>query len=181
MEKKKKTTAARIGCLLSVSASSSFGTDPVNALSQTRETSPSRCPQARRNIGCTVVAAVLVTHSRLTLWDLLDCSPPGSSVQGILQARILEWVAIPFSRGSSQSRNWTCVSCTAGKFFSPSEPPGKPQWLHDPLFCFHPEGGARASSMPCYIRKGHKQVQQTCIFLSLLLEFLLDCTVVWVP
>ena len=41
----------------------------------------------------------------------MDCSPPGSSVSGILQARILEWVVIPFSRGSSQPRDWTWVSC----------------------------------------------------------------------
>ena len=40
-----------------------------------------------------------VTQSCLTLWDPVDCSPPGSSVHGILQARILEWVAISFSRG----------------------------------------------------------------------------------
>ena len=44
--------------------------------------------------------------------DLIDCSPPGSSVHGILQARILEWVAISFPRGSSQPRNQTRVSCT---------------------------------------------------------------------
>ena len=43
----------------------------------------------------------LVTKLCLTLCDPMDCSPPGSSVHGILQARILEWVAIPFSRGSS--------------------------------------------------------------------------------
>ena len=42
----------------------------------------------------------------------MDCSLPGSSVYGILQARILEWVAIPFSRGSSWPRDWTWVSCT---------------------------------------------------------------------
>ena len=46
----------------------------------------------------------------LTLCDPMDCSPPGSSVHGITQVRILEWIAISFSRGSSQSRNWTCVS-----------------------------------------------------------------------
>ena len=44
---------------------------------------------------------VLVPQLCLTLCDLMDCSPPGSSVHEILQARILEWVAIPFSRGSS--------------------------------------------------------------------------------
>ena len=46
-----------------------------------------------------------------TLCNFLDCSPLGSSVHGILQARILEWVAIPFSRGSSRPRAWTRVSC----------------------------------------------------------------------
>ena len=55
----------------------------------------------------------------------MDCSPPGSSVHGILQARILEWVAIPLSRGSSQPKDQTCVSCTVGGFFT-SEPLGKP-------------------------------------------------------
>ena len=52
-----------------------------------------------------------------TLCDPVDCSPPVSSVHGILQARLLEWVAISFSRGSSQPRNQTQVSCTAGRFF----------------------------------------------------------------
>ena len=47
---------------------------------------------------------VLVTQSCPTLCDPMDCSPPGSSVHGILQARILEWVAMAFSRGSSRSR-----------------------------------------------------------------------------
>ena len=51
---------------------------------------------------------VKVTQSCLTLCDPMDCSPPGSSVHGILQARILEWVAaIPFSKKSSQPRDWT--------------------------------------------------------------------------
>ena len=49
--------------------------------------------------------------------DPMDCSLPGSSVHRILQAR-MEWVAISFSRGSSQPRNWTCVSCIAGRFFT---------------------------------------------------------------
>ena len=58
---------------------------------------------------CSVCAKSL--QSCLTLCDPMDCSPPGSSVPGILQARILEWVATPFSRGSSQPRNLTHVSC----------------------------------------------------------------------
>ena len=50
--------------------------------------------------------------------DPMDCSPPGSSVQGVSQARILEWGAISFSRGSSQPRDQTWVSCIAGRFFT---------------------------------------------------------------
>ena len=54
----------------------------------------------------------------LILCDPIECSPPGSSVHGILQATILEWVAIPFSRGFSWPRDWTQVSCIAGRFFT---------------------------------------------------------------
>ena len=50
--------------------------------------------------------------------DPMDCSLPGFSVHGILQARILGWVAISFSRGSSWPRDWTLVSCIAGRFFT---------------------------------------------------------------
>ena len=52
-----------------------------------------------------IVAVVLVPQSYLTLYNPMDCSPQGSSVHGTLQARILEWVAIHFSRGSSPPRN----------------------------------------------------------------------------
>ena len=48
----------------------------------------------------------------------MDNSLPGSSIHGILQVRILEWVAIPFSRGSSWPRDWTRVSYIAGRFFT---------------------------------------------------------------
>ena len=67
---------------------------------------------------------VLVTQLCLILCDPRDCSLLGSSVHGILQARILERVAIPFSRGSSQPRDQTQVSCTADSLAS--EPPRKP-------------------------------------------------------
>ena len=53
-----------------------------------------------------------------TLCDPMDCSLPGSTVLGILQARILKWVVIPFSRGSSQPRDQTWVTCVAGRFFT---------------------------------------------------------------
>ena len=61
---------------------------------------------------------VLVAQSYLTLFDPMDCSLPGSSVHGICQARILECVAIPFSRGSSWPWNQTQVSYLAGRFFT---------------------------------------------------------------
>ena len=59
-----------------------------------------------------------VIQSCPTLCNPVDCKPPGPSVFGILQARILEWVAILVSRGSSWSRDWTQVSCIAGGFFT---------------------------------------------------------------
>ena len=60
---------------------------------------------------------MLVVQSCLTLCDPMDCSPPGFSVRGILQARILEWAAISFSRGSSQPRDQTWVSCIEDRCF----------------------------------------------------------------
>ena len=59
-----------------------------------------------------------VTQSCLTLCNLMDCSLPGSSVHGIFQARVLEWMAISFSRRSSRPRDWTRVSCKAGRCFT---------------------------------------------------------------
>ena len=72
----------------------------------------------------------MYVHAKLlqlcpTLWDPTDCSPSGSSVHGISQARILEWVTISFSRGYSGPRNRTHVFCIAGGFFT-AEPSGKP-------------------------------------------------------
>ena len=74
----------------------------------------------------TVRACVL---SHIWLCDRMDCSPPGSSVHGILQARILEWVAVSSSRGSSQPRAWSsisCVSCIRRQILFTTEPPEKP-------------------------------------------------------
>ena len=61
---------------------------------------------------------VKVAQSGPTLCDPMDCSLPGSSVHGILQKGILEWVAIPFSRGSSQPRDGTEVWHITGRFFT---------------------------------------------------------------
>ena len=75
------------------------------------------------NYLCFIIAPVplaecySLSHVRLFVTPM-DCSLPSSSVHGILQARILEWVAIPFSRGSSQPSDQTQVSCTAGRFFT---------------------------------------------------------------
>ena len=59
-----------------------------------------------------------VAQSYPTLWDSMDCSLPGSYLHGILQAGILEWIASSFSRGSSQPRDRTQVSCNAGRRFN---------------------------------------------------------------
>ena len=68
----------------------------------------------------THTCAVLCLVAQLcpTLCDPMDCNLSGSSVHGIFQARILEWVAMPSSRGSSQFRNQTGVSSFAGGFFT---------------------------------------------------------------
>ena len=67
----------------------------------------------RNTISCWLVAKLCAT-----LCNSMDCSPPDSSVHGSSQARILEWVAISFLRGSSSVRNLTHVSCIAGRFFT---------------------------------------------------------------
>ena len=67
---------------------------------------------------CLKVKWTLVTQLHRTLCDPMDCSLPGSSVCGLLQARVLEWVAMPFSRVSSWSRVWTQAFCIAGGFFT---------------------------------------------------------------
>ena len=66
---------------------------------------------------CVCVRAHVCTHSCPTLCDPMDCSQPGSSVHGILQARVLEWVANFSSRGSSWPRDWTWISYITGELF----------------------------------------------------------------
>ena len=81
-------------------------------LQQAPVTAPSLCPSSIRMVP-TPGASLCPT-----LDDPMDCSPPGSSVHAILQARILEWEAISFSRGSFWLRDWTCISRIAGRFFT---------------------------------------------------------------
>ena len=107
------------------SGSQSFGAEQKNAhLSSTQQREVHR-----RAIQCllflwknrgtpSLKVKVLVTQSYQTLYNPMDCSPPGSSVHEILQARILKWVAIPFSRGSSQPRDQTRVSSITDRFFT---------------------------------------------------------------
>ena len=64
------------------------------------------------------ICAVFSRFSRVQLCDPIDCSLSGSSVHEILQARILEWVAMPSSRGSFRPRDWTLASCIVGGFFT---------------------------------------------------------------
>ena len=79
---------------------------------------------------------VSVAKSCLSLCNPVDCSPPASSVHGISQAKILEWVTISFCRGSSWPRNWTQSPALAGRF-STTEPPRKPRiWSRKNIICF---------------------------------------------
>ena len=100
---------------------------------------------------------VLVAQSCLTLCDPMNCSPPGSSVPGISQARILEWVAISSSRGPSQPRDWTQVSYIAGRWFKkkfflvPSEPPGKLLMSIYQLNFFHTEPTPKHSPFSMFL------------------------------
>ena len=87
----------------------------------TRSPRPWNSPGKNTGVGCHFLLQcmkVKVAQSCLILHDPMDCSPPGSSVHGIPQPRILEWVASPFSRGSSLTRGPTRVSHIAGRFFS---------------------------------------------------------------
>ena len=107
------------------------------------------------------VSVVVLSLSRV--WLLLDCSLSSSSVYGAVQARMLEWVAIPFSRGSSQPRDQTWVSCIAGRFFTiwatREAQWDSSQWFHKSFWQFltisptptpsgHPSSRAVISLMP---------------------------------
>ena len=104
-----------------------------------------------------VCVCVQSLQSCLNLCNLVDCSLPVSSVLGILQARILEWVAMPSSRGSFQPKDpirISCVSCIAGGFFT-TEPHGKPVlWVlllfsHVVMSDFWWAHGLQNARLPC--------------------------------
>ena len=85
--------------------------NPIITLSIGRNTMGRRqCCLWHLHSACVCVCTHTHDQSCLNLCNHVDCSLPGSSVHGISQARILEWVAVSFSRGSSQPRDWTYVS-----------------------------------------------------------------------
>ena len=129
--------AFRLCCLLAVSSdggeSISFLTSPSTGINPTKRISASwphlnQITSKRPHLsmlsyqggvcGVCVCVCVCVSQSCSTLCNPTNYSLPASSVHGISQARILEWVAIPFSRGSSHLRDWILVSCTGGRFFT---------------------------------------------------------------
>ena len=77
-----------------------------------------RCLSVCVSLCVCVCVCVLVAQLCPTLCDPTDYSPPGFSVHGILQARVLEWITIPFSIGTSKCRGRTLVSCITGRFFT---------------------------------------------------------------
>ena len=89
---------------------------------------------------CVCVCVCACAHSCPMLCEPKDCSPPGSSVHGISQARVLERVGIPYCRGSSQPKDGTHVSCISGRFCT-TEPPEKP--LYVTLFSIKPRESKR--------------------------------------
>ena len=103
----------------------------------------------------TLSVCVLVTQLCLTLCDPMDCSLPSPSVHGILQARILEWVAMLFSLGSSRPRDQTCVSCMAGRFFTLLSHQGSPFTFSSMLLCahqvFNKQSVDKVPFLECYI------------------------------
>ena len=94
------------------------GKEPIHKVPQIFPSWGVAANTRRTTLNGNMSTSVSVAQSYLTVCNPMDCSPPGASVHGMLQARILQWVAIPFSRGSSQPRDWTEVSCTAGEFFT---------------------------------------------------------------
>ena len=90
---------------------------------------------AELSLGCETIILLLLLFSPKVVSDScdpMDSSPSVSSVHGISQARILEWVAISFYRGSSRLRDQTHISCLVGKFFT-NEPSGKTFLIANPL------------------------------------------------
>ena len=98
---------------------------------QDQSVCPGNSPQSTESDLCnqTILPCCLVTKSCLSLCEPMDCSPSGPSIHGILQTRLLEWVAMPPSRGSSQPRDQIHLSYVfcIGMLFFTIKPPEKPR------------------------------------------------------
>ena len=90
----------------------------MSTVSVNTQQSREECYEDPLLIKLAAASEVKVAQLCSTLCRPMDCYPPGSSVHGVLQARVLEWVAISFSRGSFQSKDSTQVSCIAGRLFT---------------------------------------------------------------
>ena len=115
------------------------------------------------------MCACSVAHLCLTLCDPMDCSPPGCSVHGILQARTLEWEAIRFSRGPSQPRDQTQVSRIAGRFFS-TVTSGKPVKTGDRNNLYGKRTWKRiyiSESLCCYLELTQRCKSTVCVLVLL--------------
>ena len=153
-------------CPLKRAQTDSFGQTLFQILAQPPSTyGRSQNPAAQNHSSLVWKKDVSVCQSCQTLCDPMDCSPPGSSVHGISQARILEWVAISFSRGSSWPRDRSHVFALSGGFFT-IEPPGKPLGsracvvlVNTPLPCSEPDV-SWAGCFPPLPTPGPAQLQQ---------------------
>ena len=103
----------------------------------------------------TLIGHCLVPKSCPTFCDAMVCSPPGSSVHGISQARILKWIAISFSRGSSWPRDQTCVSCIGPGILLPLSHLGSHDRSWGRINCIGPE---QQSNRPQYSSRCHSWV-----------------------
>ena len=84
---------------------------------------------------CVCVCVCVCVQSCPSLCDPMDCNLPGFSVLGISQARILEWIAISYSRGLTRPRDQSHISCLAGRFFT-TEPLGKSTYIYICLYIY---------------------------------------------
>ena len=126
----------------------------------------------RMETGCVCVCVCVRTQLWLTLCNPMDYSLPGSSLHGISQARIPEWVAIPFSRGSSRSRDQTHFSYIAGGFFT-AKPWTKPRQRETAL----PQYGSCAALQ---FSKSTTPAPGSCIWrLSIFIEIALVSIMHW--
>ena len=124
-----------------------------------------------------LISACSVAHSCLTLCNPMYCSSPGSSVYGIPQARILEWVAISFSRGPSQPRDRTHVSCIPGRILYRLSYQGSPTtriqqflkvWSNEKLSQKHPYSYNAQVILPIHLSLKSKMFYDSLRFLLVL-------------